>query len=69
MGEPQGRASGEGKCGFDAVIEVYKRDLDMSLIRENLRKTPDERLRDLERMVNQIEELREAMKRAKQDNG
>ncbi|MCC7002997.1 MAG: hypothetical protein IT357_12645 [Gemmatimonadaceae bacterium] len=29
----------------DAVIELYKRDVDRSLLRENLRRTIDERLR------------------------
>ena len=33
----------------DPVIEAYKRDIDRTLVRENLRRTPAERLRNLER--------------------
>jgi hypothetical protein len=32
----------------DPVIEAYKRDVDRSLLRENLKLTPDERLRRLQ---------------------
>lgn len=32
----------------DPVIEFYKKDVDRSLLRENLKLTPDERLRRLE---------------------
>jgi hypothetical protein len=32
---------------FDAVIEVYKRDLDFTLVERNLRLTTDERARQL----------------------
>jgi hypothetical protein len=29
---------------LDAVVEAYKRDLDLTLLRENLKRTPTERL-------------------------
>jgi len=32
----------------DPVIEAYKRDVDRTLIRENLKLTPDQRLRKLQ---------------------
>jgi transcriptional regulator with XRE-family HTH domain len=34
----------------DPVVHAYKQDVDRSLLRENLRKTVDERLRTLEEM-------------------
>jgi len=42
----------------DPVIEAYKSGIDMTLIRENLRRTPEERLRALERLQEFAEELR-----------
>ena len=32
------------ECGPDPVIEAYKRDIDRTLLRENLKKTPEERV-------------------------
>ncbi len=45
--------------------EAYKRDVDRTLLRENLRKTPDERLRDLVRLQAFAEDLRRAGERAR----
>ena len=36
----------------DPVIEAYKKDIDRTLIRENLRLTPEERIRKLQAFVN-----------------
>jgi hypothetical protein len=47
----------------DPVIEAYKKDVDRTLIRENLKRTPDERLRRLEAFVRDMAELRAAVKR------
>lgn len=44
----------------DPVIEVFKRDVDRTLIRENLRRTPEERLRALESLQRLAEEVRQA---------
>src|SRR6266496_3113814 len=41
-------------------VEVYKRDVDRTLIRENLRRTPEERLRALQGMQTFAEEVRRA---------
>ena len=49
----------------DEVIQRYKRDVDRTLIRENLRKTPEERLRNLQRLQAAAEELREAGRKAR----
>ena len=42
----------------DPVIEAYKKDVDRTLIRENLRRTPEERLRNLFVLQRAAEELR-----------
>jgi hypothetical protein len=44
----------------DPVTEVYKKDIDRTLLRENLKRTPDERLRELVRLQRFAEELRRA---------
>lgn len=45
----------------DAIIELYKRDVDRSLLRENLRRTIDERLR----MNAELVEFGDALTRAR----
>ncbi|HKF55643.1 MAG TPA: hypothetical protein VKJ45_09375 [Blastocatellia bacterium] len=51
----------------DPVIEVYKKDVDMTLIDENLKLSVEERLRKLFRMQELIEELRRATREATND--
>jgi len=46
------------------VIEAYKRDVDRSLLRENLRLTVEERLRKLERQQLAAQELARAGRRS-----
>ena len=41
----------------DPVVEAYKPGIDMTLIRENLKLTPDQRLQQLQSAVNSYEEL------------
>ena len=55
-----------GRSSLDDIIDVYKRDVDRSLIREQLKKTPDERLRELVRLERFAEELRRGVKKAGQ---
>ena len=45
----------------DPVIEAYKRDVDRTLLRENLRKTVEERLRTNVEMLIAGNEMRRAM--------
>jgi hypothetical protein len=47
----------------DPVIEAYKQGVDRTLLRENLRPTPDERFRKFEAFMAFARELREAGKR------
>lgn len=48
----------------DPVLEAYKKDVDRTLLRENLKRTPDERLRALVRLQRFAEELRRAGREA-----
>jgi len=50
----------------DPVIERYKRDVDRTLLRENLRKSVDERLRTLSEWWDASRELQRATGLAKQ---
>ena len=47
----------------DPVIELYKRDVDRTLIREQLRRSVDERVRNMIAALRFAEALREAARR------
>jgi hypothetical protein len=49
----------------DPVIEAYKKDVDRTLIRENLRLSVEERFEKLMRLQQFAEELRRAGRQAK----
>ncbi len=49
----------------DPVIELYKRDVDRTLLRENLKLTPEARILKLQDFVCFAETLREAGRRAR----
>jgi transcriptional regulator with XRE-family HTH domain len=42
----------------DPVIDAYKHDIDRSLLRENLRRSPDERLKSLAALARLAQEAR-----------
>lgn len=48
----------------DPVIEFYKKDIDVTLIRENLKLTPEERARKLMELQRVAEKLRRAGREA-----
>jgi hypothetical protein len=48
----------------DPVIEAYKKDVDRTLLRENLKRSVEERLRDLARLQRFAAEWREAARKA-----
>ena len=50
----------------DPVIEAYKVDIDRTLLRENLKLTPEERLINLTSFQRFVEEIRGAARRKKQ---
>jgi hypothetical protein len=49
----------------DPVVEVYKRDIDRTLLRESLKLTVQQRLEKFERFMETIEELRRAGERSR----
>lgn len=44
----------------DAVVDAYKKDIDRTLLRENLKKTPEERVTSLQALVRLAGEARRA---------
>jgi hypothetical protein len=51
----------------DPVIEVFKKDVDRTLLRENLRLTPEQRLQKLQSALRGILALREARRKPGRD--
>lgn len=51
----------------DLIVATYKRDVDLTLIRENLRLSVDERFTNLMSLQRLAEELRSAGKRLQND--
>ncbi|MGO4882482.1 MAG: hypothetical protein ACLP59_16865 [Bryobacteraceae bacterium] len=50
---------------IDEIIELYKRDVDITMIDESLRRTVPERMQALEDFVEFVKELRAGMERAR----
>jgi hypothetical protein len=48
----------------DPVIEAYKKDIDRTLVRENLKRTVAERLRRLVDLQHAVDELQRAGRRS-----
>ena len=55
----------EPVAGLDAVIEAYKKDVDITLICENLRLTVDQRFQQLMKLQQFAEELQNAGRKAR----
>jgi hypothetical protein len=51
----------------DPVVEAYKRDIDRTLLRENLKKTPEERVRSLMALQRFAAEARAAGRRIRDE--
>lgn len=49
----------------DPVIEFYKKDVDRTLIRENLKLTVDQRIAKLQSYMAMVAELRASLKKPK----
>ena len=49
----------------DPVIEAYKKDVDRTLLRENLKLTPEQRLQKLQDFVNFLAEIRGTGRRSR----
>jgi len=52
---------------IDPVIEVYKKDVDRTLLRENLKLTVEQRIRIAESFHRSIDELRRAGERLRRE--
>ena len=52
----------------DPVIEAYKKDIDRTLIRENLKLTPEQRLDNLMRLQRFAEELQKHLRKPNADS-
>jgi hypothetical protein len=50
----------------DPVIEAYRKDVDVTLIRENLRLTVDQRFQQLMKLQQFAEDLRRAGRKARE---
>jgi len=50
----------------DPVVELYKRDVDRTLLRQNLRRSIDERILNLMELQSVAEELRRAGQRSRE---
>ena len=53
------------RSSIDDIIDLYKKDVDRTLLREQLRKTPDERVRELVALERFAEELQRSMRRTR----
>ena len=53
---------------YDPVIEAYKKNVDRTLLRENLKLTIEERILKAQRLHESLEEWREAGLRARLDD-
>ena len=49
-----------GRSSIDDIVELYKRDVDRTLIRQRLTRSVEERLEDLMELQRFAEELRRA---------
>lgn len=45
---------------MDTLIEAFKRDVDRTPLRENLKRTPDERVQELMKLLQAAEEFERA---------
>jgi hypothetical protein len=49
----------------DPVIEVFKKDIDRTLLRENLKLTPEERLKKMQAALEGVLAVREAFEKGR----
>jgi hypothetical protein len=49
----------------DPVIEAFKKDVDRTLLTESLKRTPEERLAAMVRMMELVEEGRRGLEKAR----
>lgn len=66
LDENLGSRGAEDPLPADPVIEAYKKDVDRTLIRENLRLSPEQRILKLIELQRMAEELRRAGRKARE---
>ena len=49
---------------MDPIIEIYMKDVDRTILRENLKLTPSQRISNLQSMLESAEKIREAMRKS-----
>jgi hypothetical protein len=57
---PNGASGTEQATAYEEIIEVYLRDVDRTLIRENLALTPGQRLQKLEEFVEFLQSAKKS---------
>jgi len=63
--EPSSTAApAHDRSSIDEIIDLYKKDVDRTLLREALKLTPEQRIHKLSELVRLAEELRASGKRA-----
>jgi len=55
-------------CSIDDIIALYEKDVDETLILENLKLTPEQRLRKMQDFINTMEILRESYQKTRRKN-
>jgi hypothetical protein len=55
------------RSSLDDVIDVYKKDVDITLIRENLKLTPSQRIDKLMAFLREVDELRSARRASREE--
>lgn len=61
---PTATQSENPMSSIDEILAIYKRDVDRTLLREQLAKTPDQRVRELVELERLGTELRRAGRKA-----
>ena len=61
LDEPE-EQPGSHRGGFQAVVDLYKQDIDRTLLRENLKLPVEQRFQKFKRMMELHDELRQAGK-------
>ena len=69
MASESSSASSDAALESDPVIEFYKKDVDRTLLRENLKRTVNERLANLVALQRLAEEARRAGRKARPRSG
>lgn len=62
---PAAAVDNKQRSSIDEILDQFKKDIDITLIEENLKLTTDQRLAKLQSFVDFVEEARAAVKRTR----